>query len=73
MSLNHFSKMFSTTRKANKLVTFQVWHKLNYFLICQIFWILIVSSNEFLKNSCNQPILIFEPLLVTFRNNVLAT
>jgi hypothetical protein len=37
---------------------FQVRHKLNYFLIFQKNWILIVSYEENFKNSCNQPNLI---------------
>ncbi len=28
------------------IVPFKVWHKLNDFLICQIFWILIVSYDK---------------------------
>ncbi len=38
------------------VVPFQIQHKLNYFLICEIFWILIVSYDENLKNSCSQPL-----------------
>jgi hypothetical protein len=32
-------------------VPFQVQHKLNYFQICQFFWILIVSYDKKFKNS----------------------
>jgi hypothetical protein len=32
------------------MVPFQVWHKLNNFLICRIFWILIVSYDKNLKD-----------------------
>jgi len=41
--------------KLTTMVPFQVQHKLNYFLICWIFWILIMSYDENLKNSCNKP------------------
>jgi hypothetical protein len=34
---------------------------LNYFLICRTFWILIVSYDNNLKNSCSQSSLIPEP------------
>jgi len=32
------------------IVPFQVRHKLNYFLICPFFWILIVSYDKKIKN-----------------------
>jgi hypothetical protein len=49
---------------AATVVPFQVRHKLNYFLICQNFWILIASYDENLKNSCSQPSSIPEPPLL---------
>jgi len=48
---------------AATVLPFQVQHKLNYFLICQIFWILIASYDKNLKNSSSQPSLIPEPPL----------
>jgi hypothetical protein len=35
------------------VIPFQVRHKLNYFLIYRIFWILIVSYDKKFKNSCS--------------------
>jgi hypothetical protein len=52
------------------IVPFQVRHKLNNFLICWIFWILIVSYDENLKDSCSQQ-LIPEPLVVDLSNKLL--
>jgi hypothetical protein len=58
----------------NIITTFQVLHKLNYFSNFQNFWILIVSYDENLKDSCYQPNLILEPLLrVAYNNNLLTT
>jgi len=55
------------------VVLFQVWYKLNYFLVCRFFWILIINYEEIFFNSCNQPNLILEPLRVAFSNNLLTT
>jgi hypothetical protein len=52
------------------IVPFQVRHKLNKlntFLICWIFWILIVSYDKNLKASCSQQSLIPEPLVSRFQ------
>jgi hypothetical protein len=43
--------VFSQIKVGISIVLFQVWHKLNYSLICEFFWILIVSYDENLKNS----------------------
>jgi hypothetical protein len=59
--------------KVDTILPFQARHKLNYFLICQKNWILIVSYDKKFKNSCNQPSLILEPLKVAYYNNLLNT
>jgi hypothetical protein len=47
----------------NTQVPFQVWHKLNYFLICQEKFILIVNYDEKNLNPSSQQSLIPEPSL----------
>ncbi len=46
------------------LLTFHVWHKLNNFLICEFFWVLIVNYDKKLINSCSQPSLIPDSLQI---------
>jgi len=46
------------------VVPFQICHKLNYFLIFRISWILIVSYDKKLKNSCSQSSLHLASLFV---------
>jgi hypothetical protein len=56
------TKFGGKTSLGPTVVPFEVRHKLNYFLICQIFWLLIVSYDENFKKTCSQPSLIPEPV-----------